>query len=54
VAANACFVERFYPKAKVIQIACFSCRRRAASSAEFAAYGHEIKERSASTQLNQA
>jgi hypothetical protein len=54
MAANARFVERFYPKAEVIQVACFLSWRCAAGSAEFAIHGHEINDRLASAQLNQA
>ena len=52
--ANARFVEWFYPETKVIQVACFPPWRCAAGSAEFAIHGHEINNRSASAQLNQA
>jgi hypothetical protein len=54
MAANARFVEWFYPETEVIQVACFLSWRCAAGSAEFAIHGHEINDRSASAQLNQA
>jgi hypothetical protein len=54
IAANARFVEWFYPETEVIQVACFLSRCCAAGSAEFAIHGHEINDRSASAQLNQA
>ncbi len=54
MAANARFVEWFYPETEVIQVACFLARCCAAGSAEFAIHGHEINDRSASAQLNQA
>jgi hypothetical protein len=54
MAANARFVEWFYPETEVIQVACVLSWRCAAGSAEFAIHGHEINDRSASAQLNQA
>ena len=54
MAANARFVEWFYPETEVIQVASFFSRRCAAGSAEFAIHGHHINDRSASAQLNQA
>jgi len=54
MAANARFVEWFHPETEVIQVACFLSWRRTAGSAEFAIHGHEINDRSASAQLNQA
>jgi hypothetical protein len=54
MAADARFVEGFYAKAEVIQVARFFPRRRTASAAEFAIHSHEVNERSPSPQLNQA
>jgi hypothetical protein len=46
--------KRVYPKAEVIQVAGFLSRCRAACSAEFALHRHEIDDRLARSQLNQA
>ena len=54
MAANARFVEWFYPETEVIQVACFLCWCCAAGSTEFAVHGHKINDRSAGAQLNQA
>lgn len=54
MAANARFVEWFYPETEVIQVARFLSRCCTAGSAEFAVHGHEIDDRSAGAQLNQA
>jgi hypothetical protein len=54
MAANARFVEWFHPETEVIQVARFLSRRGTAGSAEFAIHGHEINDRSAGAQLNQA
>jgi hypothetical protein len=54
MAANARFVEWFHPETEVIQVACFLSRRCTAGSAEFAIHRHEINDRSAGAQLNQA
>ena len=54
MATNARFIKRVYPQAEMIQVASFLSGRCTAGSAEFAVYGHEIDDRSASSQLNQA
>ena len=54
MAANTRFVEWFHPETEVIQVASVLAWRRAAGTAEFAIDGHEINDRSAGAQLNQA
>jgi len=51
---KARFIKRVYPKAEMIEVTSFFSRCRAARSAEFAIHRHEINDRSASSQLNQA
>ncbi len=50
--ANARFVERLNPKTKVIQVATIAAGCCAACAAEVAVHRHEIKNRSAGTQLD--
>src|SRR5712671_101780 len=52
-AANAGFIERFYPKAKMIEISPFNARRRAAGSPQLAVDRHEVNQGSAGPQLDQ-
>src|SRR6267378_1690512 len=52
-AANAGFIERFYPKAKMIKISPFNARRRAAGTPQLALDGHKVDQRSAGPQLDQ-
>jgi hypothetical protein len=52
-AANAGFVERFYPKAKMIEISPFSARRGAARTPQLAVDWHEVNQGSAGPQLDQ-
>jgi hypothetical protein len=54
MAANARFIEWIDPKAEVIQVASFPAGCRAARSTELAIHRHEINDRSAGSQLNQA
>jgi hypothetical protein len=51
--ANAGFIERFYPKAKMIEISPLGARRCAAGPPQFAVDRHEINQGSARSQLNQ-
>jgi isoquinoline 1-oxidoreductase subunit alpha len=53
-AANASFIERFYPKAKMIKISTFNARRRAAGTPQLAVDRHKVNQRSAGPQLDQA
>jgi hypothetical protein len=52
-AANAGFIERFYPKAKMIKISPFNAWRRAAGSPQLAADRHKVNQGSAGPQLDQ-
>jgi hypothetical protein len=52
-AANTGFVERIYPKAKVIQIAALNAWRRATSSPQCAPDRHKVNQGSASPQLDE-
>src|SRR5271167_1570523 len=52
--ANADCVERLYPKAKVIKISPFSARRSTTRTPQLAIDWHEINQRSAGPQLDQA
>jgi hypothetical protein len=52
-AANTGFVERLYPKAKVIKIAAFNAWRRAACTPQLAVDRHKVNQRSAGPQLDQ-
>jgi len=52
-AANTDFVERLYPKAKVIKIAAFNAWRRATSSPQLAPDRHKVNQGSASAQLDE-
>jgi hypothetical protein len=52
-AANAGFVERFYPKAKMIEISPFSARRSAAGTPQLAVDWHKVNQGSAGPQLDQ-
>ena len=54
MATNARFIEWVDAKAEMMQVATFLSRRCATRSAELALHGHEINDRSASSQLNQA
>jgi len=51
--ANAGFIERFYPKAKMIEISPFGARRSAAGPPQLAVDRHKINQGSARSQLNQ-
>ncbi len=52
--ANSSFIEWLYPKAEMIEVVSFFARCCAARSTEFAIHRHEINDRSAGSQLNQA
>jgi hypothetical protein len=52
-AANAGFIERFYPKAKMIKISPFNAWRRAAGTPQLAVDWHKVNQGSASPQLDQ-
>jgi hypothetical protein len=54
MATNAQLIKWVYPKAEMIQVASFRSRGCAACPAELAIHGHEINDRSASSQLDQA
>jgi hypothetical protein len=54
MATKAQFIKRVYPKAEMIQVASFFSGCRAARSTEFAIHRHEVNDRSAGSQLNQA
>jgi hypothetical protein len=52
-AADAGFIERFYPKAKMIEISPFNAWRRAAGTPQLAVDWHEVNQGSARPQLDQ-
>jgi hypothetical protein len=52
-AANAGFIERFYPKAKMIEISPFNAWRRAAGTPQLAVDRHKVNQGSAGPQLDQ-
>ena len=54
MAMHAGLVKRVYPKAEMIEVPSFLSRCCAAGFAELAIYRHEIDDRSARSQLNQA
>jgi len=52
-AANAGFIERFYPKAKMVEISPLDARRRAAGTPQLAVDRHQVNQGSAGPQLDQ-
>jgi hypothetical protein len=52
-AADAGFIERFHPKAKMIKISPFGARRCAAGTPQLAVDWHKINQGSTRSQLNQ-
>jgi hypothetical protein len=52
-AADAGFIERFYPKAKMIKISPFSAWRRAAGTPQLAVDWHKVNQGAARPQLDQ-
>jgi hypothetical protein len=52
-AANTAFVERLYPKAKVIKVAAFKAGRRATSPPRLAPDRHKVNQGSASPKLDE-
>jgi len=52
-AANAGFIERFHPKAKMVKISPFNAWRRAAGTPQLAVDWHKVNQGSAGPQLDQ-
>jgi hypothetical protein len=52
-AANTDFVERLYPKTKVIKIAAFNARRGAAGTSQLAVDWHKVDQGSTGPKLDQ-